>query len=730
VTESIAPIGHSLLGVAVARRVRTLAILASAAGLVTFTACGASVTTPDKDSADAIDKDTVVTPDQEVTGLPDAGADTDATVDTDGGDPVETDGGPGDVTTDVPPQACKPGEFMCGCDKDADCFSGVCVESSIGKVCSKTCESGALCPNGWSCSQFTGGGARDIKFLCLPNDIFLCRPCQADADCNTPGFSKTGVCIGVGGSGSFCTRICDGSATCPDPFTCSPTKPFGEGGQELDLCVTDTPDVCRCTQKSVNEGAKTSCYRQNDFGKCFGELACFKEGPLPECGAQEPTAELCNGEDDDCDGKTDEEATDCTRWYQDLDGDTYGLGGGECLCQRPDDKWIERGGDCNELVSVINPGVGETCNGIDDNCDGQTDEEGSNGCTPHYLDDDGDGYGQTAVTKCFCAGTKGWAPKPGDCNDLNPKIHPDVEEVCDFVDNDCDGGVDEAGASDCNPFFLDQDGDGWGLSEKVKCLCGPTGAYLATKPGDCDDAPLTGVKTNPGIPEICNALDDNCNGETDEGDQTAMCPQVAQGTASCVGGKCALVDCKAGWTDGDGDPLNGCECPASPLEVPGGVGNTCQNPITLGIIDDVDGVADLMATDNIASDTPGIEDVDWYQFTAVDGADPNSCDAFDLRVSFLHNPGDQFIFDVRQGGCAAGLEICNGVSSYTNTTHVNTVVQGQPIGECPCVSAPPTADGFQLCADQTQSYLVRVYRKPGAVSSCAAYTLLVQNGSP
>ena len=313
----------------------------------------------------------------------------------------------------------------------------------------------------------------------------------------------------------------------------------------------------------------------------------------------------------------------------------------------------------------------------------------------------------------------GWALDPDDCNDLDPGVSPAVDEVCDGLDNDCDGAIDEVGAVGCNPFFLDQDGDGFGLTEKVKCLCGPTGWYIGTQPNDCDDLD-TGI--NPAVPELCNGIDDNCNGDTDEGDSTAMCPQVASGTAACVDGTCQLVECEDGWSDADGDPLNGCECPQGNLEVPGGPGETCQGPQTLGNV--ADGGAELVVTDNIAP--PG--DEDWYKFTAIDGADPDSCDTFDVQVVFVHNPQEQFAFDIFAGGCAASQEICKQKTTFSSTTHLNTLVAGEPIGECPCSVEDPPPEGFQLCADQTETYWIKVYRKPGLDPTCAAYTLRVSNG--
>ena len=632
---------------------------------------------------------------------------------TGGGDPDTTGNGGGGVPDVDEP---KPGEVLHSCDKNEDCFSLFCVDSPAGEVCTSLCEGDSSCPDGWSC---TAVGFGEPQFICIPNDTFLCRPCQSDDQCNTPGYPKTGVCMQAGALGSFCSRLCDSSTTCPHPFTCGETQPYGEDGPTLELCLADDPDACNCTPKFVAENAKTTCYIENEFGRCYGETICLTEGPLPGCSAPDPIEETCNGLDDDCDGETDEDAIDCEVMFLDSDGDGFGQGIGDCLCEKPSDKWISDGGDCNELVTNINPGAPESCNGLDDDCDGETDEQDAQGCADQYEDVDADLYGKTDVTACFCAGTDGWAPDPGDCNDLDPNVSPADEETCDGIDNDCDDAIDEVGALGCNPFFLDQDGDGYGLTDKVKCLCGPTGVYIGSQPNDCDDLETS---INPSVPELCNGVDDNCNGDTDEGESSAMCPQVANGTASCVDGTCSLTDCEDDWSDADGDPLNGCECPQGNLEVPGGAGENCQEPQTLGNASD--GGAELVVTDNIAP----ASDVDWYRFTAIDGADPDSCDTFDVQVSFVHNPQEQFAFDVFAGGCAASQELCKLVTNFSSTTHLNTQIAGEPIGECPCTVEDPPPEGFQLCKDQTESYWVKVYRKPDHEPSCAAYTLRITNG--
>ncbi|MGM0578542.1 MAG: putative metal-binding motif-containing protein [Myxococcota bacterium] len=710
------------------RSARTLAVAAGVAlvcAALLLAACSDDgVNTPSKGG----DADIYVGTDPDADGAVDADAGADIADAGRGRDVSDAEhmGGDGDADaesdteedTDVGP--C-PGCFRHPCDEASDCFSEYCVDSPEGQVCSKTCQSGDSCPQGWSCSQVSTGG--DPKFMCVPYDTFLCRPCQSDADCNAVGLeSGPGVCIDTGLRGSFCTRRCDQDSTCMEGFICRSLENYK--GRTLDLCTPeegggDPADECSCTPKFVEELAETTCSLENEHGTCKGTLMCVEVGPLPECSAPEPQAEVCNGLDDDCDGETDEDAVDCTNYYKDSDGDGYGQGSGECFCDDPGEGWILDGGDCNELVTAINPGAPEVCNGLDDNCDGVTDEQDAQGCETHYLDQDGDGYGQDEVTACLCDGEEGWAPEPGDCNDLNPAANPEAEEICDGIDNNCDGRIDEEGALDCNVFFLDQDGDGYGLTDKVKCLCGPTGAYVGSKPNDCDD---TTAQVNPSMPELCNGIDDNCNGDTDEGEPASMCPEVAHGTAGCVDGECSLIECEAGWSDVDQDPLNGCECPIGSLEDPGGPGNACNDPHLLGTISDAGGTP-IEVTDNISPSG----DEDWYQFTAIDGPEAGGCDTFDLRVLFLHNPQGQFAFDVFEGGCPASSEICKEVQEFSDSTDFLTDSGGEPLGECDC-DPDYTDDGVQMCSDQTMLYIVRVYRREGFENSCAAYTLRISNG--
>lgn len=114
--------------------------------------------------------------------------------------------------------------------------------------------------------------------------------------------------------------------------------------------------------------------------------------------------------------------------------------------------------------------------------------------TPGPADEDGDGY----------------TVPQGDCNDANPAAHPGAAEVCDTVDNDCDGQVDEV----LPAWYYDGDHDGYGSTSvaSISSCTQPMG-YVSSG-GDCNDANL---QINPGAPELCNGQDEDCDGLVDDG---------------------------------------------------------------------------------------------------------------------------------------------------------------------------------------------------------------------
>ncbi|MCB9759886.1 MAG: putative metal-binding motif-containing protein [Alphaproteobacteria bacterium] len=167
--------------------------------------------------------------------------------------------------------------------------------------------------------------------------------------------------------------------------------------------------------------------------------------------------------------------------------------------------------DCDDGDASVYPGAAETCDEVDNDCDAAVDE-GSDGGDSYYPDLDGDGYGAgTAVSACEAPA--GHVDNDEDCDDGDADINPEADELCDAVDNDCDGATDED-AIDGDTFFADLDADGYGDPENVIIACSlPEGATEDDR--DCDDS---NADINPDGQEVCGGLDEDCDGQIDDDD--------------------------------------------------------------------------------------------------------------------------------------------------------------------------------------------------------------------
>jgi len=178
-------------------------------------------------------------------------------------------------------------------------------------------------------------------------------------------------------------------------------------------------------------------------------------------------------------------------WFADADADGYGnMEDSLDACEAPDG-YSSAPGDCDDTDPDVNPAGTEVCDGSDNNCNGETDEEGNGG--PFYFDGDGDGFGVDTDTVSACEAPTDYVTEAGDCDDIDPLSYPGADELCDELDNDCDGEL--------APDELDGDNDGY-----LGCL------------DDCDDAD---PDSYPGAEELCNDTDNDCDGVDDNDPPTA-----------------------------------------------------------------------------------------------------------------------------------------------------------------------------------------------------------------
>jgi len=286
--------------------------------------------------------------------------------------------------------------------------------------------------------------------------------------------------------------------------------------------------------------------------------------PPEDCDDNDPAinpgaVELCNQIDDDCSGDADDGVT-FLDWYQDNDLDGYGNPVGPVLNSCEDlSPLVPDGTDCNDVDATIHPGAVEICNGKDEDCAGGPDDG-----LPFqywYADIDGDGYGNVVNAEWTCEDlsathvldstdcndvdadmnhddfdSDGYDSCSGDCEDLIADINPDGTEVCNDLDDNCAGGVDEGFV--VSDWYADVDRDGYGNPAAMTTSCRDLSATHVFDNTDCDDtdatlnrddADLDGVDSCggdcddgspavfPGAHESCNGIDDNCAGGIDDG---------------------------------------------------------------------------------------------------------------------------------------------------------------------------------------------------------------------
>jgi hypothetical protein len=317
-------------------------------------------------------------------------------------------------------------------------------------------------------------------------------------------------------------------------------------------------------------------------------------------GAINPASdELCNGVDDDCDGAVDEDsAVDASTWYADADGDGFGdAGASTAACSQPPGT-VADASDCDDGDAAVSPAATELCNGVDDDCDGDVDEDDASGAATWYADADGDGYGDAGTGTSACSQPTGFVADATDCDDGDAAVSPAATELCNGVDDDCDGAVDEDAAADAATWYADADGDGYGDAAASSQACSQPTGFVADAT-DCDDA---AAAVNPGATELCDGFDNDCDGAVDEDDASDAATWYADADGDGygdAGSSTAACSQPSGYVSDSGD------CDDAAAAVNPGATELCN-----GTDDDCDGTVDEDAAADAAT---------WYADADGDG---------------------------------------------------------------------------------------------------------------
>jgi hypothetical protein len=377
-------------------------------------------------------------------------------------------------------------------------------------------------------------------------------PCRSGEACDEATDQCGGGCLDDGDGDGRISLACGGDDCDDEDERVHPGR--------TEVCDLDGLDE-DCDPTTVAGPADDADDDGFDSDRCCNGATCGDDCDDALSNVNPDTSEVCNGRDDDCDGTIDEGVR--LTFYRDVDGDFYGVDSDTTeACGRPEG-YALMGGDCADTSPAVNPAASEscstsfdddcdgvenemcdcdpsaeprrcgpepmgrcrsgtqaciggrwesacagavtpeaeTCNFVDDDCDGRTDE----GTIRNFFrDDDRDGFGAPGTGVAACSAPTGHVTSDTDCNDGAGAINPAAAELCDGIDNNCDDLIDNSMECTCLPTDPTRS---CGTSNVGLCRLGTarcmSGRWVCT--GAIE--PTT---------EVCNSGDDDCDGRTDE----------------------------------------------------------------------------------------------------------------------------------------------------------------------------------------------------------------------
>ncbi len=499
------------------------------------------------------------------------------------------------------------------------------------------------------------GLAGDSKCYCNPRGVYT----QDDEEDCDDGSHLTHPGAAEAETGMACKKDADedgyGDSSPPSGIDSGSDCDDGNASRNpgvTERCATGYDDNCDGDTNDLEALGCHDVYTDND-GDGFGDRDDF------ECRCA-TTPEYSYGSALDCDsssaetfpGAAENESSTSCRKDEDLDG--YG--------DNDPPSGVAAGSDCDDSSGLVSPAGTESCStAADDDCDGSTNDRNADACVAWYLDSDEDGYGNPALSQCYCSASGSYSSTAllaTDCNDSDSSIHPFAVDVCDDIDADCDGSYTEG-------IYPDMDGDGM-----PNCADPDVDGDGALGFDDCNHFDGT---IYVGAPESCDMIDNDCDGslvdefDDEDGDEIPDC-----------------VDDE----DGDGYPLTTDCDDDDPAANPGVTEDTAD---TLGVDNDCDGLID---EDTVLDMLAAGQDVLYFSELQVNPAgslaEERNNEWFEL-VNATENTLylDNWLFKMTDSTCSSVASLCDEFVVFPGSNV--EVASGQAVLFCRVDSAVNTA---------------------------------------